>query len=107
MIAPVVIAKLLLGAEIEGSAVILGNVAGISLISLAIACWPRGEKTSSSAYFAMIFYNLMIALLLAETGWTSGTGGILLWPIVVIHLLFGALIALALIGSRRSAAIQS
>jgi len=101
LVAPAVVAKVLLGSEIAGIAIVVGNVAGITLISLAIACWPRGEATGSSSYVAMIVYNLLVALLLAETGATAAATGIMLWPSVVIHFIFTALIGLASIGSRR------
>ena len=101
LVAPAVVAKLLLGSEIFGTAIVVGNVAGIALISLAIACWPRRETVSGGAYFAMLIYNLLVALLLAETGPTAAARGILLWPAVVEHFVFSLLIALASIGNRR------
>jgi len=107
LVAPAVVAQLLLGSEIAGIAIVVGNVAGVALISLAIACWPRAEATGSRSYFAMLVYNLLVALLLAETGATATATGILLWPAVVIHLIFTILIALASIGSRRGAAHQA
>jgi hypothetical protein len=106
LVAPAVVAKLLIGADIEGSAIIIGNIAGVALISLAIACWPRGEAIGSRPYFAMLVYNVLAALLLAETGATATATGVLLWPVVVIHLIFAVLIALASIGSRRGTAHQ-
>jgi len=109
LVAPAVVAKLLFGADIEGAAIVVGNVAGIALISLAIACWPRAEATGSRSYVAMLVYNLLVALLLAEAGATATAAvtGKLLWPAVVIHLIFTILIALASIGSWRGAAHQA
>jgi hypothetical protein len=107
LVAPAMVAKLVLGAEIEGIATIIGNIAGLALISLAIACWPRVQAKGGGSYAAMLVYNLLVALLLAETGASEVASGILLWPVVVIHLIFTVLIAVALIGSRRGAAQQA
>ena len=104
LVAPAVVAKLLLGTGIEGAAIIVGNIAGVALFSLAIACWPRVEPMGDGSYLAMMVYNLLVALLLAETGASGAASGILLWPAVVIHLVFTILIALASISSRRAAA---
>lgn len=101
LVAPTIVAKLLLGSETVGIANVVGNVAGIALISLAIACWPRREAVGGGSYFAMLVYNLLAALLLAETGATAAASGIFLWPAVVEHFVFSLLIALALMGSRR------
>jgi hypothetical protein len=104
LVAPAVVAKLLLGTGIEGAAIIVGNIAGVALISLAIACWPRVETRGDGSYLAMLVYNLLVALLLGETGATGAASGILLWPAVVVHLVFTVLIALASIGHRRGMA---
>ena len=40
MIAPSLVGKLLLGAELAGVAIPVGRVAGIALTALSIACWP-------------------------------------------------------------------
>lgn len=107
LVAPSVVAKLLLGSDIEGAAIIVANIAGIALISLAMACWPRVETKGDWSYLAMLVYNLLVALLLGEAGAAATASGILLWPAVVIHLIFTILIALASIGSRRGAAHQA
>lgn len=104
LVAPAVVAKLLLGGEIDGVAIVVGNLTGVTLVSLAIACWPRVEATGGASYVAMFVYNLLVALLLAETGATAPATGILLWPVVVIHLIFAVLIALASIGGRKGPA---
>lgn len=107
LVAPAVVAKLLIGTGIEGAAIIFGNTAGLALISLAIACWPRREAVGGSPYFAMLVYNVLAALLLAETGATAVSSGILLWLAVVVHFIVGLLLALALISSRRGTTHQA
>jgi hypothetical protein len=39
IVVPALVARLLLGAELSGVAVVVGRVAGISLLSLGLACW--------------------------------------------------------------------
>jgi hypothetical protein len=108
LVAPAVVARLVIGADIAGASIIVGNIAGLALIALAIACWPRQAAGSDKGtYVAMIVYNLLVALLLAEAGVSGTANGALLWPVVVIHLVFTILIALASFGSRRGAARQS
>ena len=107
LVAPSMVARLILGSEVADTAIIVSNIAGLALISLAIACWPRTGQTSRAPYAGMFFYNLLVALLLGEAAVDGITGGILLWPVVVIHLGLAVLIPLASFGRRRVAAGQS
>lgn len=107
LVAPSMVTKLVLGGEIADVAITIGNIAGVALISLAIAGWPRAGATNRAPYAGMFFYNLLVALLLGETAVAGMTGGILLWPIVMAHLGLAVLIPLASIGRRRVAADQS
>ena len=49
IVVPALVARLLLGAELSGVAVVVGRVAGISLLSLGFACWqgqePRARRS--------------------------------------------------------------
>ena len=100
--APSMVVRLVLGSDIAGVSIVLANIAGITLIALAIACWPRVEPTASrTPYAAMFVYNLLIALLLAEVAATGTAEGVLLWPVVVLHLVVAVLIPLPSIGGRR------
>ncbi len=98
LVAPAVVVKLIFGTGVEGSATIIGKIAGLALLSLAIACWPSGA-TGRGACFALLFYNLLVGLLLAVTAATATTAGLLLWLVVVSHLTLAALIALTGRGS--------
>ena len=107
LVAPSMVARLVLGSEVADVAIIISNIAGVALISLAIACWPRAGATSRAPYAGMFFYNLLAALLLGETAVAGTIGGILLWPIVVAHLGLAVLIPLASFGRRRVTAEQA
>ena len=98
LVSPSLLARLLIGSSIEGPAIIVANIAGLALISLAIACWPRLERTDRGGCVALLVYNLTAALLLAQAESSSTANGFLLWPAVLIHLLLTILLALTLGG---------
>ena len=90
LIVPSLVAKLLLGAELAGIAVIVARVAGIALTSLSVACWP------GTPLVGMLIYSTAITLYFAYIGFAGGSGGILLWPAVIAHVILTALLARAL-----------
>ena len=103
LIAPSVLARLLIGSDIDGPAIIIANIAGLALISLGIACWPRVGAATRGTFVALLIYNLTVALLLAEAGASSTASGLLLWPAVLVHVILTAGTALTVGGHLRSA----
>jgi hypothetical protein len=87
LIVPSLVGQLLLGEPLAGVAVTVARVAGIALIALAIACWP------GTPLIAMVIYGAAVALYLAYLGLAGGSSGILLWPVVVLHVIITALLA--------------
>ena len=63
MLHPPIVTMLLLGDGVSGAGMALGRVAGFSLLSLGVACWPGRDgihrKTPS---FRALTYNLLVAL---------------------------------------------
>jgi hypothetical protein len=94
LVSPSLLARLLIGSDIDGAAIIVANIAGLALLSLAIACWPRFEGTDRGTCVVLLIYNLTVALLLTEAGASSTASGFLLWPAVLIHVILTALLAL-------------
>jgi hypothetical protein len=86
---PALVGQLLLGQELTGIAVPIARVCGLSLVGLAIACWPGPPLVG------MATYSVLVALYLAYLGVAGGLAGILLWPAVVFHLVLTALLAWA------------
>ena len=50
IVVPSLVARLLLGTGLSGVAIAVGRVAGISLLSLGIACWPGKEPTARRSW---------------------------------------------------------
>jgi hypothetical protein len=96
LIVPSLVGQLLLGAELTGIAVAAARVAGIALIGLGVACWPGPPLVG------MLTYSAGIALYFAYAGFVGGLGGILLWPVVILHAILTALLAWILIMGKSS-----
>ena len=102
IVVPHLLAKLLLGAEVTGVAVVIGRVAGIALLSIGVGCWfGRQEATGGWALAAMLLYNVLVTLYLALVGLGTEFVGVLLWPAVVVHAVLTVLLGLAWSKSHR------
>ena len=86
---PFMVIRLLFGTEITVTGVIVSRIAGISLIALGVACWPNENR--AQPLYGMLTYNFLAALYLLLLA-ISGIGGTLLWPAVVVHAVFAALL---------------
>lgn len=87
---PALVAALLLGEPLDGAAAVaFARVAGIALISLAVACWfARASKSpvTNGLVTGLLTYNAAVSMLLMESA-LSGIHGPGLWPAVALHLL--------------------
>ena len=72
IVVPSPVGRLLLGAELSGVTGVVGRVAGMALVALAIACWPGPPRVG------MLIYSGAVALYLAYAGLALGFAGILL-----------------------------
>jgi Ca2+/Na+ antiporter len=109
MIAPALVVKWLLGAEVSGTGVLLGRCFGITLLALGLACWPERNRAEagSPAARGMLLYNALIALYLAYLGTAGHFGGVLLWPAVALHAVVASLLVWAWRRERRSRATRT
>jgi hypothetical protein len=85
--APSPVAELLLGGQLAGISIAVARVAGIALIALGIACWP------GPPLIGMLTYGVLVTLGLAWLGLAGGPTGVLLWPVVGLHLILTVLLA--------------
>jgi hypothetical protein len=86
LIVPSLVGRLLLGDELIGVAISVARVLGIALIGLGVACWPGPPRVG------MLIYGAAVTLYLAYIGFAGGLNGILLWPMVVLHVILTALL---------------
>ncbi len=86
IIAPVFVGQLLFGVAFSGVALTVARVTGIALIALGISCWPGKPN------MGMLIYSVLITLYLAYLGFAGGMTGILLWPVVILHLILSVLL---------------
>jgi hypothetical protein len=86
LIVPSLVVQLLLREQLTGVAIPVARVAGIVLIGLGIVCWPGPPLAG------MLTYSALITLYLAYLGFADGLTGVLLWPLVALHLILTALL---------------
>jgi hypothetical protein len=101
---PPIVVRLLFAAEIAGTGIVMGRVAGIALIALGVACWPASATGSSPsrALQAMLCYSLLATLYLAYLGIGGEQVGSLLWPATVIHAILTTLLVRAWLKEHRA-----
>jgi hypothetical protein len=97
VVAPPVVARLLLGADVAGVGAIVGRVAGCALVALGLACWPFRDAASrpAPALRAMLAYNLLVTCYLVFLGIGGQDVGVLLWPVAAVHGLLSLLFIVA------------
>jgi hypothetical protein len=94
LIFPSWVGRLLFGVELADVAAIAARVAGIALVALGVACWPGTQL------IGMLTYSAGVTMYLAWVGIAGGSAGILLWPVVVLHMILTVLLMRAWSGDR-------
>ena len=89
LIVPSLVGRLLFGEEFTGIVIPVARVLGIALLALGVCCWP-----GSTALCGMLTYSALVTLYLLYLAIRGEWVGPLLWPVVVIHALLTALLAL-------------
>lgn len=101
LVAPSIVGRLLLGAELTGVAVPVARVLGIALIALGVTCWP-----GRTALCGMLTYSLLTTAFLAYVGIRGDWVGPLLWPAVGLHAVMMILLGRAWITNQSTAQAQ-
>jgi hypothetical protein len=86
VIVPSLVGLLLLGEGLTGVALPVARVAGIALIALGVACWP------GTPLVGMLTYSAAVTLYLAYVGFAGRSVGVLLWPVVGLHVIMTVLL---------------
>lgn len=98
LLSPVLFGQLVFSAEMPDSGQALGRLTGIALLGFALTSWPF--PPAWPVVRAMLAYNCLAAVYLCYLGIMGTLVGMLLWPAVVLHVVFTALLAVALIKSK-------
>ena len=86
LVAPSLVGRLLLGAELAGASIPVARVTGIALIALGVSCLPRSVWAGlNQALVGMLTYSLLVTLYLLYLGVRGEWVGPLLWPAVALH----------------------
>ena len=86
LVAPSLVGRLLLGAELAGVSIPVAHVTGIALIALGVSCLPRSVLGGlGPALVGMLTYSLLVTLYLLYLGIRGEWVGPLLWPAVAVH----------------------
>ena len=91
-IMPSFVVSILLGTSLTDiSAILIARLAGVALITIAIACWLSRSNTQSAVIVkAMLAYNVFSIVLLVYAVLVEQISGPGLWPAVLLH--FGLLV---------------
>ena len=89
LIAPSLVGQWLFGVALAGVAITVARVTGIALIALGVTCSPGPPLVG------MLIYSAAVTLYLAYLGFAGGLTGILLWPVVVLHVILTVLLTRA------------
>ena len=100
LVAPALVGRLLLGAELKGVAVAVARVLGIALIALGVACWPGPALLGMLTYGALVTAYLLYLAVRGE--WV----GPLLWPAVALHAILTLLLVRSWLAKRMTDTAQ-
>ena len=91
-IMPSFVVSILLGTSLTDiSAILIARLAGVALITIAIACWLSRSNTQSAVIVkAMLAYNVFSIVLLVYAVLVEQISGPGLWAAVLLH--FGLLV---------------
>jgi hypothetical protein len=86
---PTLLATILLGGSLDPTGLAVTRLAGVALLSLAVACWRAVPDAQSRAargvVAAMLLYNVGVATLFAALRFGLGMHGIALLPAAALH----------------------
>jgi hypothetical protein len=95
LVYPTIVIWLLFGTGIAGAGTLASRFAGLTLIALAVACWPGrdGDGSAIHALSGMLTYSVVATIYLGSVAIVGEFVGLLLWPAVAAHALLSILLA--------------
>jgi hypothetical protein len=87
---PWTVIHLLLGAEEPTTtAMLVARVMGLGLIALGVSAWLKKDErveANTGLLSGLLTYNIAISIALAVAGTVGDRPGVLLWPVVLVHV---------------------
>jgi hypothetical protein len=96
---PLIVVRLLFGAELSGAGIVMSRLAGIALIALGAGSWPKGDQ--GRPLCGLLTYNLLATAYLLFLGLGGQWRGTLLWPAAAAHAVLSLLLGRAWLDSRK------
>ena len=93
---PATVIEALVGPS-DATSSLVGRVLGATLVSLGLAALSDREAPGRGIVLGFVVYYALTTVILAAAGIAGTADGFLLWPVVALHALGGAVLAL---GSR-------
>ena len=111
-LAPGAAVAVLLGAEPHPEGLMLGRLAGVALLALAIACWgARGDQGAGAARTgtlrAITLYNAGAGMLLTVLAATGQADRLVGWSAGILHLGLAAAFAASLWRSEKAPSVRA
>ena len=104
LFAPLFVVGLLLGDGLGPTGVAVARVLGIGLLAVGVAGWESpGQDMRLAPRAGLCIYNIGAAIVLVVFGSYGGMNGVLLWPVAVLHALFGAAMLSIILASSQTA----
>ncbi len=101
VVAPSLLAKLLFGSEMNATGNLVGRIAGLVMVCLALGCWPRvSESEAPQALAPLLALSLIATIFLIYVGMGVVDVCVLLWPAAAGHLILAILLARAWMSRR-------
>ncbi len=100
IVAPDLVVRLLFAAPLTAGGSLVARVAGFSLSALGLACWPKPTRPTIAGVRGLLLYNAFVAIFFAYLAIRGEFIGLLLWPALIVHAGFAALLARFLLSAR-------
>ncbi len=110
ILSPRLVANVLLSTELTPGGEAIGRVGGCGLVSLAVACWPRGaclpgERDHEQPTRALFLYNLLAACYLGYLALSGDFASPFLIPAAALHVILALLFIHPVYQTARSHAV--
>jgi hypothetical protein len=112
ILSPRLVANVLFSTELNPGGEAIGRVGGCGLVSLAIACWPRGaclpgEREHEQPTRALFLYNLLAACYLSYLELSGDFASPFLIPAALLHTILTLLFIRPIYETAKNRAVET